>query len=139
MFGRLNPFPVTWTIGPNLGTTQLGGDKTVIIWRAPMEAQVVDPGFVAFDTAIAKSATNHAVVNVLNAGTKGTGTALIASATVGKDATQAAGAPAPLAMVSSTAAKLDAGAYLAVQYDEQGSLTLYNAYGSVGVIFGYEN
>ncbi len=140
MFGRLNPFPVTWAIGPALGTTQLAGDKTVLVFRAPMAAQVVDAGFCAFDTAIAKSGTNYATVNLLNGGSAGAGTSVIATVTVGKTATQAANTPAALTL-SSTAAntKLDAGDYLAVKYDETGALTLFNVTGSCGVIFGNQN
>lgn len=139
MFSRLTPLPVTWFIGKNLATTQLASDKTVIVWRAPFRAQVVDPGFAAADTAIAKSTTNFAIVNVYNAGTAGTGTSVIATATIGKTATVAASVPTALALSSTVAwQKLDALDYVSVKYDENGTLVLFNVNGAFGVMYGHD-
>lgn len=140
MYGRMNPMPISFAVGPTVGKTQLDADKTVLVYRAPWDSEVVDAGFAAADTAIAKSATNYAVVQILNAGAAGTGTSVIASVTIGKSASVAAATPAVLAFTSTVAnKKLDAGDYVAVKYDENGALTLHDIRGSFSVIFGHED
>ena len=135
---RLTPFPVSWFISRNLGTTQLTADKTELVFRAPFACQVIDPGFVTTNTAVAKSATNHFVTYLLNAGAAGTGTSSIASATVGKTANVAANIPTALTLSGTVAwHKLDAGDYLAVKHDEVGALTLFSVRGSFGIMYGH--
>lgn len=138
--GRLAPLPLNWTIGPTLGTTQLTADKTVLVYKAPFACEVVDAGHCVTDTKISKSATNHALIKLLNAGADGTGTSVIATATVGKTADVNAGVPTALSFGTTVAwKKLDAGDYLAVQYDEQGTLALYNWHGCAHIVFGHED
>ena len=135
---RLEPLPISWFVGRTLGATQLTADKTELIFKAPFACQVIDPGFVTTNTAVAKSATNHFTAYLLNAGAAGAGTSIIASAVVGKTASVAANTPVSLTLSGTVAwHKLGAGDYLAVKYDETGTLALFSVRGSCGIMYGH--
>ena len=135
---RLTPIPISWFLGRTLGTTQLTADKTELVFKAPFACQIIDPGFVTTNTAVAKSATNHFIAKLINAGAAGTGTSVIASATVGKTAGVAANVPVSLTLSGTVAwHKLDAGDYLAVNFDEVGTLALFSVRGSCGFMYGH--
>lgn len=136
-FAALNPLPVPWRIGPTLGATTLTADQTTVIYRAPVEQEVTDGGYAVSDTNVSASATNFATVSLLNAGAAGAGTSSIATVG-GTGVAWTAGTPKVMTLTSTVAtAQLDPGDYVAVKYDEDGTLTLHRFHGSFSVIAGH--
>lgn len=136
---RLNPLPINWALSGR-AATQMTATETVAIYRAPFACEVVDVGFVQNITAVAKSATNHCRISLLNGGAAGAGTSVIATALIGSAATVAALTCTVLTVTGTVAyKKLDAGDYLMVKYTETGTLTPSGFFGSLGVVFGTED
>ncbi len=136
---RLQPIPISYHITAHL-STQITGDKSYIIFKAPLACQVVDAGFVVNRTEVAKSATNHCVIRLYNGGAAGAGTSNIGNVVLGSASTVAANTINALTKTSTAAyTKLDAGDYLVVKYDEVGTLTPNEFNGVCFIVYGHES
>lgn len=107
-------------------TIQLTGDQTVKVWRAPVTGEIVDLRVgrqKLTDTPTTINTTDYFKLIVYDAGSSGTGTAVIGSRG-GKSTSWTALQLYALITEGGTAHKLDKGDSVNLKFDESGTVAL---------------